>query len=184
MLEKNSSAVVAHTPVYRWCCLDEHLLKPAIAEPRPSIGYLADAANGGVLEQGVQAFYRMPDKASRSAYLEKRLEASSGLQMPELLREHWVEETGYSFPSGHAFAASALAGWFMFMILCAGRRHWLLPVFWGWVVAVCYSRVLLGVHRPQDVMAGTVEGMALVAVAVLASSGILGWRKKQNQEPL
>ncbi|WP_374209630.1 hypothetical protein [Thiolapillus sp.] len=28
---------------------------------------------------------------------------------------------------------------------------------------MCYSRVLLGVHRPQDVMAGTVEGMALAA---------------------
>ncbi|WP_457665039.1 phosphatase PAP2 family protein [Thiolapillus sp.] len=157
--------------------MNEHVLKPAVAEPRPSIEYLADTANGALLVQGAQAFYRLPDKTARSAYLEKRLEASPGLKMPELLREHWIEETGYSFPSGHAFAATALAGWFMFMILCAGSRRWLLALFWGWVVAVCYSRVILGVHRPVDVLAGSVEGALLAALAVLVGSVLLHRRR-------
>ena len=44
--------------------LNEHVLKPAIAEPRPSVSFLASAAAGPVLEEGVDAFYALPDKSS------------------------------------------------------------------------------------------------------------------------
>lgn len=147
--------------------MNEHVLKPAVAEPRPSIEYLADRANGAVLEQGARAFYELSDKATRSAHLARRLNGSMGLQMPPLLREHWIEETGYSFPSGHAIAATTLSAWFMFLVICTGKRRWLLPLFWGWTVAVCYSRIILGVHRPEDVLAGALEGVLLAALAIL-----------------
>jgi phosphatidylglycerophosphatase B len=161
--------------------LNEHVLKPTIAEPRPSISFLASAAAGPVLDQGVEAFYAIPDKASRSEYLAKELNGSATLQLPPLLQQHWIEETGYSFPSGHAFAATALAGWFMLVILCTGTRRWLLPLLWGWVVAVCYSRVILGVHRPGDILAGVVEGGLLVMLAVLAWKGFVN--RKAGQVP-
>ncbi len=151
--------------------LNEHVIKPAIAEPRPSVSFLASAAAGPVLEEGVDAFYALPDKSSRSEYLARQLAEESRLRLPPLLREHWIEEAGYSFPSGHAFAATALASWFMFVILSAGKRLWLLPVLWGWGAAVAYSRIMLGVHRPEDILAGAVEGVLLVAVVLS-----LAWR--------
>lgn len=142
--------------------LNEHQLKPALAVPRPSIEFLASEQSGAILPQGAENFYALPDKASRSAYLKSRLGAESSLRMPPLLRDHWIEETGFSFPSGHAFAATALSGWFIFVLLCMRKRLWLLPVFWGWAVLVCYSRVVLGVHRPEDILAGSIEAVVVL----------------------
>ena len=140
---------------------NEHLLKPAVAQPRPDIVFLASASAGPVLPEGAGAFYDLPDKASRSRRLAQALETAA-LPLPALLREHWAEETGYSFPSGHAFAATALAAGLSLWVICGGQRRWLLPLFWGWMLAVCYSRIELGVHRPVDIVAGALEGLALV----------------------
>lgn len=74
--------------------------------------------------------------------------------------------TGYSFPSGHTtIAASTLGG-----IAWLWRRR-------GWVVAVCvvltllvgFSRNFLGVHTPQDVLAGLAVGAGVVAAVNLAA---------------
>ena len=67
------------------------------------------------------------------------------------------------------------------MILCTGKRRWLLPILWGWVVAVCYSRVMLGVHRPEDILAGAVEGGLLVLLAVLVWKTVVN--RKAGQTP-
>ena len=158
--------------------VNEHLLKPAVAQPRPNIVFLTSAAAGPVLPEGAGAFYDLPDKASRSRRLAQAL-GTAPLPLPVLLREHWTEETGYSFPSGHAFAATALAAWLSLWVICGGRRSWLLPVFWGWMLAVCYSRIELGVHRPVDIAAGAVEGLTLV---MLVSLGLdrLGWSGSES----
>ncbi len=146
--------------------INEHLVKPAVAQPRPNILFLASAEAGPVLTEGAEAFYAMPDKASRSRRLE-RAWAETSFPVPVLLRDHWTEETGFSFPSGHAFAAAALMAWLSLWVLCERRRHGLLPLLWGWMLAVCYSRVLLGVHRPVDILVGAAEGMLLVLLAYL-----------------
>ncbi len=158
--------------------INEHLVKPAVAQPRPDIVFLASAAAGPVLPEGVGAFYDLPDKASRSRRLEQAW-GTAALPLPVLLREHWAEETGYSFPSGHAFAATALAAWLSLWVICRGQRRWLLPLFWGWMLAVCYSRIELGVHRPVDIVAGALEGLTLVMLVSLALDRLSRFRAKE-----
>ncbi|BAO43217.1 phosphatase PAP2 family protein [Thiolapillus brandeum] len=154
---------------------NEHLIKPAVAQPRPDIEFLASDVAGPVLPEGSGVFYELPDKASRS----QRLEAAwkkSPLSLPPLLRAHWTEETGFSFPSGHAFAATALAAWLSLWIMCGGSRLWLLAPVWGWMLAVCYSRIALGVHRPEDILAGALEGLLLV----MFTGGLLFFRVQRR----
>lgn len=65
-----------------------------------------------------------------------------------------------AFPSGHAMASALLCG-----LLLAGQR---LPLQLGGavlVMLVCLSRLAIGVHWPQDVLAGAAVGYALAALA-------------------
>jgi undecaprenyl-diphosphatase len=68
--------------------------------------------------------------------------------------EHLAHVSGTSFPSGHATQAAAF--WLALALA--------LNTAWGWVVAalivvaVCATRVILGVHYPGDVVAGALLG--------------------------
>jgi phosphatidylglycerophosphatase B len=160
--------------------VNEHLIKPAVAQPRPNIMFLASAAAGPAIPEGAAAFYRLPDKSSRSQRLEE-IWSQTSLPLPALLRDHWTEETGFSFPSGHAFAAAALAAWLSLWILCAGHRPWLLVLIWGWMLGVCYSRIQLGVHRPEDILAGAMEGFLLVILSRLLLDQ---WLRRRMEQPI
>ena len=59
---------------------------------------------------------------------------------------------GHSFPSGHAAGSFAFAA---FVALRAPR--WAGPAF-VWAALVAWSRVVLGVHYPSDVVAGALLG--------------------------
>ena len=71
---------------------------------------------------------------------------------------HLVNETGYSFPSGHAMAATAFYGFLIFLVWQSGMRKsrkWACAVPLGLtVLLICMSRVYLGVHYTSDVLAG------------------------------
>jgi len=60
-----------------------------------------------------------------------------------------------SFPSGHATTAFALAAMLAFNISC---RKWCL-LFFLLAITVAYSRVYLGQHFIEDVLAGTIVGV-------------------------
>jgi membrane-associated phospholipid phosphatase len=75
---------------------------------------------------------------------------------------------GWSFPSGHAMAATICYG----ALVLVGAT-WLAPRAWRFavagavllVLAIGATRVLLGVHYPSDVVAGHVAGLAWLAGA-------------------
>ncbi len=82
-----------------------------------------------------------------------------------------IQETGYSFPSGHAMASAALA---IAVAVALWHSRWRWYGFWFaviYMVFVGYSRLYLGVHYPTDIVAGwLVSGAWVLAVALLMRS--------------
>lgn len=78
----------------------------------------------------------------------------------------WVvqhPELSYSFPSGHAMAAAALAAALGF--LCWPTRWRWVAVGLGaaWALGMGWSRMYLGVHYPSDVLAGWLGAVGWVS---------------------
>ena len=71
---------------------------------------------------------------------------------------HLVNETGYSFPSGHAMAAVAFYGFLLFLLLQSERpKRQKLGIGCALaltILLICISRIYLGVHYTSDVLAG------------------------------
>ena len=91
------------------------------------------------------------------------------VELAPAVRRHWIQETGYSFPSGHSFAAVLFATFFLAMGVSYTRapRVWLFYLLLPWALAVCYSRLILWVHTPTDVTFGGLGGLVLGFVAFL-----------------
>jgi phosphatidylglycerophosphatase B len=165
--------------------LNEHVVKPFFAVPRPNVIELATTPSGApVLGMSAEAFYAMPSKASRSAYLSKILAPTLG--MDERIRGHWIAESGYSFPSGHSFSSMMFATFFLGMGLStfSGRWRWLFYLSVPWAVAVCVSRPLLRVHSPTDVCVGGLEGIVVGILAFLLVQRILAVLAPLSVKPL
>lgn len=75
---------------------------------------------------------------------------------------HWLHETDYSFPSGHTvFVAVCLA--FFGGIALSEKRYVVTTALLAWGLGVAYSRLWLGMHRPEDLFGS----MAFVALLYL-----------------
>jgi len=155
--------------------LNEHVVKPRLAVPRPNLVELAAAE---ALGEDAAAFYARGDKEVRRHRLREVLEAPGfhAVALHPAVREHWIEETGYSFPSGHATAALTFATLFVALglLLLEGRRRLLIHLLLPWALAVCYSRPVLRVHSPADVTVGGLQGIALGLAAFVAARALLG----------
>jgi membrane-associated phospholipid phosphatase len=81
-----------------------------------------------------------------------------------------------SFPSGHA--QNAVAVW---VYLAWRFRHWL---FWAvavlLILGISLSRIVLGLHYPQDLVAGWLVGLIVVVVYAWAAPPIGRWIDKQR----
>jgi undecaprenyl-diphosphatase len=109
-----------------------------------------------------------------SELIDQALKAGFRRARPEL-EDPFVRLTTYSFPSGHAFAATATYGALALVLaslLDRGRRALALAVAGALVAIVAASRVVLGVHYLLDVLAGLCAGVALVCALLL----VLEWR--------
>jgi len=160
---------------------NEYLIKNSLAIPRPNIVWLAEE---DALGMAAEQFYASMSKRERQAHLQQVLTDPSFdvVRLTPHVREHWIHETGFSLPSGHAFTAMLLATYFLWMGSALVWQRWLLYLLPGWALLVAWSRVLLGVHRPEDVLWGGLLGIMLGAVAVMVSRRLLRrWRRVEER---
>lgn len=79
-----------------------------------------------------------------------------------------VDESGYSFPSGHSMVAAAFYGFIIYIIWKTGLNKWLKILGTGIAVSVILivgmSRIYLGVHFASDVIAGFSVSVAYLIV--------------------
>ncbi|AKJ42076.1 phosphatidylglycerophosphatase B [Pragia fontium] len=119
------------------------IVKETVEEPRPFVLWLEDE-----YQVDDQFFYSLPRK-ERAKIVEQHLKGQK--RVPAWLSKHWEQETGYSFPSGHTLftATWALLGMGM---LVPRRRYISAAVLMIWAVTVAGSRLLLGMHWPEDLI--------------------------------
>jgi membrane-associated phospholipid phosphatase len=97
---------------------------------------------------------------------------------PDLFRV--VQETGYSFPSGHVIASMCFYGMGAFLIMrtiSSWRGRLAVATLAGiLIVAIGVSRIYLGVHYPTDVLAGFAAGSMWVAFCI---SLLMWWEHRR-----
>jgi len=153
-------ALVVALPAF--ALVNERWVKPTWNVPRPAHRALADA--GYIAD--LQSFYGLApaDRHRALAPLEDPAVARQAAQRlhidPRILAQ-WVHEVSSTFPSGHAWNAFLALSFF---ILVTARRPTrratlLSVVVVAWACGVAWSRVLLSVHRPVDVIAGATLGI-------------------------
>ncbi len=142
--------------------INEHYTKPLLKLQRPSHVYMLEQSG---IPQQIDSLYRQ-SKAERQVFFDQLLKKNKTVfqQIDPKVQRHWVEEAGFSFPSGHSFNAFLFA-----MILSYAFRHnrkkphwrnyYFIPFIWALSVAV--SRVALGAHSALDVSAGAALGILL-----------------------
>ncbi|MEA1930622.1 phosphatase PAP2 family protein [Halohasta litorea] len=76
-----------------------------------------------------------------------------------------IESDGFTFPSGHATAATVVYGG-LGLLLSVGRKRLRYLLAASLIVLISLSRVVLEVHYPRDIIAGMVLGSLLIAVGL------------------
>lgn len=82
----------------------------------------------------------------------------------------FLEQSGNSFPSGHAMIGGAFWGLLVYLVWTNVQRvwlRWLLCTLLGvWIFLIGFSRVYLNVHYASDVLAGWGAGLFWLMVAL------------------
>ncbi|MCL2917006.1 phosphatase PAP2 family protein [Shewanella litorisediminis] len=153
-------------------------LKTHFDEPRPNVLFLSKHK---LLDS--DDFYRL-HKADRRTQM-TTLFAHNPSVLPPMnprIASHWQQEVGLSFPSGHTLFATILALTASWFFIASG--HWGTCALLGvWALAMGGSRMLLGMHHSQDVMAATALSLPLSVMGIMMASWLGPRLFKSRQDP-
>lgn len=103
------------------------------------------------------------------------------LQRPRPTEYRIIDETGYSFPSGHSMVSMAFYGFLIYLIYKYVKNKYLkigLITFLSiLIISIGISRIYLGVHYTSDVIAGF---LVSVSYLVLYISCVRNWIKASD----
>lgn len=118
-------------------------LKNHFQEPRPYVVWLEEQHNVTHSD-----FYDLT-RSARAKLIKTVVKQHEDIAKWQ--RKHWQTETGYSFPSGHMLFA---AGWaLLFIAFFWQRGAYALSIGLAlWAEGIAYSRMLLGMHWPIDII--------------------------------
>ena len=159
-----------------------HTLKAFFKEPRPNLVYLSDQGLPEEAQLNPHTFYQLA-KPERSQAIAEALTELHTME-PEVklapnIHQHWEDEIGYSFPSGHTIFAVTLVLTASYYLLLAG-----LPLFanalFTWGLLMGLSRMLLGMHWPQDVLFSTVLAAIISSLSVFL---VEKFRPRSKEQP-
>lgn len=92
------------------------------------------------------------------------------LQRPRPEEFRIINESGYSFPSGHSMISMAFYGYLIYLIQENIKNKyikWALSIFLGLlIVSIGISRIYLGVHYTSDVLAGFLISISYLVVYI------------------
>ncbi|MBS9926472.1 phosphatase PAP2 family protein [Vibrio alginolyticus] len=125
-------------------------LKLMTESPRPYTELLAAEQ----LIETPEAFYQLDTKQQANVINQISEHVS------DWRTRHWQGEKDYSFPSGHTIFVSICLAFFGGLFL-QNKCYISALSLWMWGMSVAYSRLWLGMHRPEDLI-GSVLFVAIV----------------------
>ena len=92
------------------------------------------------------------------------------IQRPRPTEFRLIDESGYSFPSGHSMISAAFYGFFIYLIYKNVKNKYLK---WGLIsllslliILIGISRIYLGVHYTSDVLAGFLIAISYLIIFI------------------
>lgn len=142
--------------------VNESVTKPILKLQRPSHVYMLKQVNE--LDK-IDYLYTLSKKERGAVFAEiLKEDPSKFADIDKKIQNHWIEEAGFSFPSGHTFNAFLFAMVISYAIYFNRNRPKLRKLFFLpfiWALSVGVSRVAMGVHTALDVSAGASLGIVL-----------------------
>lgn len=94
------------------------------------------------------------------------------VQRPRPTEHRIIDESGYSFPSGHSMVSAAFYGFLIYLIYKNVKNKYLK---WGLIIllgllilGIGTSRIYLGVHYTSDVLAGFLVSISYLIIFITA----------------
>ena len=96
------------------------------------------------------------------------------LQRPRPTEYRIIEETGYSFPSGHSMVSMAFYGYFIYLIYKYVKNKYVkwisISLLSLLICLIGISRIYLGVHYTSDVLGGFLISISYLIIYISAAN--------------
>jgi membrane-associated phospholipid phosphatase len=140
-------------------------LKASFPQPRPYYEFLSENKS---LPEKLEDFTKLTPAQRKLLFNQDSIFARPPKGVNPDVYKLWMSETALSFPSGHAFNSAFLGILYTCILFFTwGKRIKLLyfaPLLW--MIFVCLSRIVLGLHHKEDVVFGALLGSLAALIFV------------------
>ena len=138
----------------------KHELKNHFMEPRPNVQWF------DYFHKMDKNFFYGQSKENRQAMMKDVIRLNAKIMpLSDRIAKHWQKEVNFSFPSGHTQFAVSFCLVMGFYLLSAGIVTLPFGLF-VWAMVMGFSRMMLGLHWSQDVLASGFMGGILAIISV------------------